>query len=330
MRRREFIAGLDCGSVIAAQAVSWLCAALLVVCFQTMPVAAADEALQLSKIEVVIQLLTRTVAEARKDLTDAAVKLADNNEKRKALRDAIEAARKQRDAIDQANSDRIKRALTPKLEEAARRSHELERKVKQLTVELQRKIQGLVNEILAVEEKIADLISTFERAAEYCKEAHGVREAVCKELLKRLYAAIDELETLITRIFANIQRMVRDYERAVEELYADEAKSATDQQGSGGKKLETAKQRAMPRVVNCPPNCPDSATGKPKPVVKIDKPIAASGGSGGGGGSGSSRLLSPGLLDAGTGLSGGNTTVRGSPAGGGVSGNPGRAPAGIR
>jgi hypothetical protein len=48
------------------------------------------------------------------------------------------------------------------------------------------------------------------------------------------------------------------------------------------------------------------------------------------GSSGGSRFLSPGLLDGGGGLSGGNITVRGSPAGGGMTTNPGRAPAGIR
>ena len=78
--------------------------------------------------------------------------------------------------------------------------------------------------------------------------------------------------------------------------------------------------RGNARLTKCPPNCTGGATGKPKTDAKIAKPIAASGGGGG------SRLLSPSLLDGGAGLSGGNTTVRGSPAGGMTSSpGPGRA-----
>ena len=82
--------------------------------------------------------------------------------------------------------------------------------------------------------------------------------------------------------------------------------TATEQQSSGSPRTGTAK-----RV----------GENSGRPEVKIAKPVAASGGG--------SKLLSPGLLEGGGGLSGQNPTTRGSPAGG-MTSNPGSSRSMVR
>jgi predicted nucleic acid-binding Zn-ribbon protein len=125
--------------------------------------------------------------------------------------------------------------------------------------------------------------------------------------LEALLAQLDKIQHAISRVLIEIAAADRKQDR---------------------KKSEIAKQDATPRLIKCPPTCPGGATGKPKPEVKVAKPVAASGGASGGGSV--LRVMSPGLLDGGGGLSGGNTPVRGSPAGGGTTSNPGPGRATIR
>jgi chromosome segregation ATPase len=174
----------------------------------------------------------------------------------------------------------------------------------------------LERQAAVVQAKIAETEAALNAAAAKCLHAVagglGSPELQACQEADRLLA---ELEALRAQL-AEIQAAIKEVLIAIAIAGSNAGKG--EKQSIGRKKTKTAK-RDFPRLTNCPPTCPGSE------ASKMAKPMAVSGG----GSSGGSRLLSPSLLDGGGGLSGGNTTVRGLPAGG-MTGSPSRAPAGIR